>query len=69
MLYNNEPLEKVRHGKAMTLKDHGIRSSSTLIVTKLGITLNVINPQVRIPLRVVIYKIFALTETLFTLLG
>ncbi|XP_065894435.1 alpha-protein kinase vwkA-like isoform X1 [Dysidea avara] len=46
VLYNNEPLEKVRHGKAMTLKDHGIRSSSTLIVTKLGITLNVINPQV-----------------------
>jgi len=46
VLHNNEPLEKMRHGKEMTLKDHGIKSSSTLIVTKLGITLDVINPQV-----------------------
>ena len=46
VLYNNQPLEKVRHGKRMTLKDHGIKSSATLIMTKLGITLEVINPQV-----------------------
>jgi len=50
VLYTNEPLEKVRHGKEMTLKDHNIKSSSTLIVTKLGITLDVINPQVSVPL-------------------
>lgn len=47
VLYNNEPLEKVRHGKKMSLKDHGIKSSATLIITKLGITLQVVNPQVR----------------------
>jgi len=31
----------------MTLKDYDIKSSSTLTVTKFGVTLDVINPQVR----------------------
>ena len=47
VLYNNEPLERVRHGKKVTLRDYGINSSATLIITKLGITLQVVNPQVR----------------------
>ena len=32
----------------MTFKEHGIKPSSNLIVTPLGLTLDVINPQVRI---------------------
>ena len=46
VLYNNQPLERVRHGKKMTLKDYGVNSSATLIITKLGVTLEVVNPQV-----------------------
>ena len=46
VLYNNKPLEKVRHGKKMTLKDHDIKSSTTLVVTKPGITLSITDPKV-----------------------
>ena len=44
--YNNKPLEKVRHGKKMTLRDHGIKSSTTLVVTKSGVTLSIADPKV-----------------------
>ena len=30
----------------MTLKDFGVNASATLIITKLGVTLEVVNPQV-----------------------
>ena len=30
----------------MALRDYGVNSSATLIITKLGITLEVVNPQV-----------------------
>jgi len=46
VLYNDRPLERVRHGKRMTLKDHGIESSNTFVITNLGITLNVTDPKV-----------------------
>ena len=46
VLYNNKPLEKVRHGRKMTLKDHDIKSSTTLVVTKPGITLSITDPKV-----------------------
>ena len=48
VLYNNKPLERVRHGKRMMLKDHGIKSSNTLVVTKPGITLTVTDPKVSV---------------------
>ena len=48
VLYNNKPLERVRHGKKMTLKDYSIKSSNTLVITKPGITLNVTDPKVSI---------------------
>ena len=46
VLYNNKPLERVRHGKKMALKDHDIKSSTTLVVTKPGITLTITDPKV-----------------------
>ena len=46
VLYNNKPLERVRHGKRMILRDHGIKSSNTLVVTKPGITLSITDPKV-----------------------
>ena len=46
VLYNNKPLERVRHGKKMTLRDHDIKSSATLVVTKPGITLTITDPKV-----------------------
>ena len=46
VLYNNKPLERVRHGKRMALKDHDIKSSTTLVVTKPGITLSINDPKV-----------------------
>ena len=46
VLYNNKPLERVRHGKKMTLKDHDIKSSTTLVITKPGITLTITDPKV-----------------------
>ena len=46
VLYNNKPLERIRHGKKMTLKDHDIKSSTTLVITKPGITLTITDPKV-----------------------
>ena len=48
VLYNNKPLERVRHGKKMMLRDYGIKSSNTLVVTKPGITLTVTDPKVSV---------------------
>ena len=58
ILYNNRPLERVRHGKKMTLKDHGIKSSTTLVVTKLGITLNVTNPKVMTIISIILFFVY-----------
>lgn len=46
VLFKSEPLEAVRHGKQLVLKDLDIKSSDTLLITELGITLTVVNPQV-----------------------
>ena len=48
VLYNNKPLERVRHGKKMMLRDYVIKSSNTLVVTKPGITLTVTDPKVSV---------------------
>jgi len=46
ILFKSEPLEAVRHGKQLALKDLDIKCSDTLLITELGITLSVVNPQV-----------------------
>ena len=46
VLFKSEPLEAVRHGKQLALKDLDIKSSDTLLITELGITLSIVNPQV-----------------------
>jgi len=47
ILFRNEPLEVVRHGKEMRLKDFNLKSSDNLYITEAGITITVVNPQVR----------------------
>ena len=67
VLYNNKPLERVRHGKKMTLKDHSIKSSNTLVVTKPGITLDVTDPKVSISHTVGLYiKVLYQTKELYS---
>ena len=44
--FNGKPLDSVRHGKQMTLKDCSIKDKSTLILMKVGFTLTITNPQV-----------------------
>ena len=60
VLYNNKPLEKVRHGKKMTLKDHDIKSSTTLVVTKPGITLSITDPKVSMTVVLLVYNFLML---------
>ena len=39
-------LEDSRHGRMMTLGDHGITARDTLVLLKVGFTLNITNPKV-----------------------
>ena len=39
-------LEESRHGKSLTLGDYKIRNGATLLLLKVGFTLNITNPQV-----------------------
>ena len=40
------PLEEARHGKTLTLRDYGIKNGNTLFLLKVGIVLNINNPEV-----------------------
>lgn len=44
--HQGKPVEESRHGRNMLLRDYGIKSGSTLIMTKMGLVLNVTNPKV-----------------------
>ena len=44
--FQGTPLEESRHGKLLTLGDYKIRNRATLFLLKVGITLNITNPQV-----------------------
>ena len=44
--FQKTPLEESRHGKVMTLGDYKIKNGATLFLLKIGITLNITNPQV-----------------------
>ena len=46
--FQKTPLEESRHGKLMTLGDYKIRNGATLLLLKVGITLNITNPQVQL---------------------
>ena len=39
-------LDDSRHGRMMTLGDHGITARDTLVLLKVGSTLNITNPKV-----------------------
>jgi hypothetical protein len=44
--FQKVPLEESRHGKSLTLGDYKIKNGNTLFLLKVGITLNITNPQV-----------------------
>ena len=44
--FQRVPLEESRHGKLLTLGDYNIKNGNTLFPLKVGITLNITNPQV-----------------------
>ena len=44
--FQRVPLEESRHGKSLTLGDYNIKNRNTLFLLKVGITLNITNPQV-----------------------
>ena len=46
--FQKTPLEESRHGKPMTLGDYKIKNGTTLFLLKVGITLNITNPQVHL---------------------
>ena len=46
--FQGTPLEESRHGKSLTLGDYKIRNRATLFLLKVGITLNITNPQVHV---------------------
>ena len=47
--HQGRPVDESRHGKELLLRDYSIKSDSTLVVTKMGLTLNVTNPKVLCP--------------------
>ena len=42
-------VEETRHGRERTLGDCCIKSDSTLVITRMGLVLNVTNPKVSYP--------------------
>ncbi|MCG8620564.1 MAG: hypothetical protein MJE68_01015 [Proteobacteria bacterium] len=46
--FQKVPLEESRHGKSLTLGDYNIKNGNTLFLLKVGITLNITNPQVHL---------------------
>jgi hypothetical protein len=44
--FQKVPLEESRHGKSLTLGDYKIKNGNTLFLLKVGITLDITNPQV-----------------------
>ena len=44
--FRGQPVEAVRHGRQLTLKDCSIKTKSTLILMKVGFVLNITNPEV-----------------------
>ena len=44
--FQNKPLQAVRHGKQLSLRDCRIRKEETLFIHKLGFSLDITNPQV-----------------------
>ena len=46
--FQNTPLQAVRHGKKLTLRDYRIKKGETLFINKLGFSLDITNPQVHV---------------------
>lgn len=46
--FQNTPLQAVRHGKQLTLRDYRIKNGETLFINKLGFSLDITNPQVHV---------------------
>jgi hypothetical protein len=46
LFFQDKPLQAVRHGKSLTLRDCRIRKEETLFINKTGFSLNITNPQV-----------------------
>lgn len=44
--FQGRPVDAVRHGRQMTLKDWSIKSKSSLILIKTGFVINITNPKV-----------------------
>jgi len=44
--FQNRPLQAVRHGKNLTLRDYKIKKGETLFIMKHGFSLDITNPQV-----------------------
>lgn len=44
--FQDKPLQAVRHGKQLTLRDYRIKKGETLFINKLGFSLDITNPQV-----------------------
>ncbi len=45
--FKGRPVDAVRHGKQLTLKDCSIGAKSSLILIKTGFVLNITNPKVK----------------------
>ena len=42
------PIDEMRHGRVLTLKECGIKARDTLILTKIGLSISITNPQVSV---------------------
>ena len=52
--HQGRPVDEKRHGRDMLLRDHSIKSGSTLVMTKMGLVLIVTNPKVRASSKLVV---------------
>lgn len=50
--HQGHPVDETRHGRKMMLKDYSIKNGSTLVLTKIGLKLEVTNPTVKLGLLV-----------------
>ncbi len=44
--HKGQPVDERRHGREMLLKDYSLKSSSSLVMTKMGLVLDITNPKV-----------------------
>ena len=59
--FQNRPLQAVRHGKTLTLRDYRIKKGETLFIMKHGFSLDITNPKVCVHVYVLEFISYILT--------